>query len=243
MTRLNARLLRKMGDAYWELGRRDEGLASILAARKTFSALLDSDPRNTQPRYDLVVVDYDLGESNSIVGRWAVAYDALKRSVDNLKILIATDPSNRWWKSRLATALYYEGAAALQSGHREEGRTEIRAGLDGLIAASRGADASAENLFNAATALLGDATPIEWHDARLALEFAQRAVTKAHGEDPNELLILARAQQAVGETAGARRSIAATLALLPAPSLGQPPSSLRADAEKVASQLQAPQRR
>lgn len=234
--RLASVLNHKLGDVYVELGRVKEAIPYFESSHRLYASGAARDPEDVRVRFDITTVDYDLGQAREKTADRVGARRDYTEAAQILEAILRRDPANIVWLGHRSEVMYRIGCIDRDLGKTAEGDRTLHEALSIAVRVARSHDASAEDL-NRAADYLSSVKPIPWREPRVALQFALQAVERSRGTNAPYLLTLARAQQDCGKPADARGTLQKALALLPAPQAGQPPTQLRASAEKLMDSL------
>lgn len=230
--RLVCILNHKLGDLYGELGRIREAIPYLEASRRIDEASAAGDPENVRARFDLTTVDYDLGQAKEKMKDRAGARRHYADAARILEEILRRDPDNLVWQGHRAEAIYRIGTIDGELHHQAASEATLHDALDVAVRLAGNSQATAEDLDRAADYLLNIGT-VRWRDSQRALRFALQAAEKSHHTNASYLVTLGEAQRSCGDPAGARATLQAALALMPAPPAGQPTTQLRSRAESL----------
>ncbi|HZL25417.1 MAG TPA: protein kinase [Acidobacteriaceae bacterium] len=226
--RLHATTLRKIGQAFSEMGMYKEALAAFSRARPVVQHLSDADPKDVTALVDLwrmqdaeAVVneqggDVDLSSAGRDMRRkyWLAAMNALDQEVDTMRRIIQLSPSHKEWDEAMAGALIRLGVLKHQLGQPRDSAAAAQRSLKLLLQAARSRQAAASDIDAAVGAEL-TAEPAIARDPVVALRLAEKGVEMTHHRDARYLLLLAKAYRANGDTDHAVQSATEGLARLP----------------------------
>jgi hypothetical protein len=151
----------------------------------------------------------------------AHAASALRQCLTILRQLLRVQPDNEEWITYLASEETMLGSLN-QGTFGLNGVQLATAGASELRQSAAVQDSSVELLFRATSAML-TVRPVQLRDSALAVQFAERLATLSHRADPGNLLLLAQAYRANGESMKAVATAREGLRLLPPPKSGMRP--------------------
>jgi serine/threonine protein kinase len=221
--------------AGWNLGSAgdfDRGIADIHESRDMIERLAAEDPQNRIYPQARASIYRNLGVIEDYAGHTADALSAYLTAISLFEQMLAASPQNPYYRTTLADL---EANAALLSeklGRRADGLRLARAGIPVLRQTALKPDASASEL-NLAARFLTEKSLAEFCDAKLGLQFAQRANTAAGGKDYVLLETLGQAYWMNRDREDAMSSIRQAMALIETPEPGAPPSRVRRVFEKT----------
>jgi non-specific serine/threonine protein kinase/serine/threonine-protein kinase len=221
-----AQVLLGMG---WNLGSKgdfDQGIAAINEARATIEKLMTEDPQNRIYPQARASIYRNLGVIEDYAGRTADALAAYKTAICIYEQMLSANGNNPYFRTTLADVQANAALMSLKLGQHAEAEKLIGAGLPVLKQTAMQKDASASELNLAARFLTKEEFP-EFCDAHLGLDLAKRANTAAAGKDYVVLETLGQAYWINRNRDDAAHSIEQALALIEAPTPGNPPSRVR----------------
>jgi non-specific serine/threonine protein kinase/serine/threonine-protein kinase len=227
-------MLARLGLMEMRIGHIDEGIALVHEAQSGFREAIAKAELDNRARFDLVAFETDLAVEYDRSGKEREAADTAQEVLGILSVLLKRSPDNIRWQMIRAENLMTSGRIQTKLGHKSAGAQASQMGLEEAIRLAQDKDASPETLGLAADSLL------EFHrhpnDAQLALTFAQRAANAFARPTPTQLLTLAKAQFAVGETEMASKTSQSVLAGLAGPVKSKIVADQIAEARRLVTQ-------
>jgi serine/threonine protein kinase len=227
-------MLARLGLMEMRTGHMTEGIARAREAQAGFREAIARAELDNRARFDLVAFETDLAIEFDRYGKEREASETAKEVLGILSVLLKRSPNNIRWQMIQAEDLMTSGRIETKLGHRSAGAEASRKGLQEAVRLAQDKDASPEALGLAADGLL-DLHPHPG-DARLALDFALRAGSAFAKPTPAQLLTLAKAQSAVGETEEANRTALSVLGALAGPVKSRIVAGQIAEARRLSSQ-------
>jgi len=227
-------MLGRLGLMEMRTGHMAEGIALAQEAQAGFRKAIARAELDNRARFDLVAFETDLAVEYDRFGKEREASDTAREVLGILSVLLKRSPHNIRWQMIHAQDLMTFGRIEMKLGHRSAGAEASQKGLREAVRLSQDKEASPKVLGVAADGL------IELHlhpgDARMALDFAKRAASAFAKPTPTQLLTLAKAQWAVGETEQANRTALSVLSALAGPVKSKIVADQIAEARELASQ-------
>ncbi|MGE0554019.1 MAG: protein kinase [Gemmatimonadales bacterium] len=203
-----------VGDALAGMGRYDEALEVYRDGLAIRRSLVERDPRNMGAVRDLAFMERAIAWALGGKGQTARALEAVRRAVREIERAYSADPTNQFLRSQLAGTLDRAAQLAADGGRARDARELASRSLAVLKSAADRSDASAIELN--AYAWMALTHPVEAvRQTRAALRYAERAVERSGGNDPNLLDTLAHAYLANGRRDEAIATAESALALVP----------------------------
>jgi hypothetical protein len=208
-------MLSRLGLMEMRTGSMAEGVALGRQAQDGFRDLIAKSELDNRARFDMVAFETDLSVEFDRYGKEKEAADTAHEVLGILAVLLQRSPNNLRWKMIQAQDWMTLGRVETKLGEKAAGREASLKGLEEAVRLAQSKDASPEVLQLAADGL------IELHpqagDAQLALGFAERAAKAFARATPPQLLTLAKAQAAAGETELASKTAQSMLNALAGP--------------------------
>jgi tetratricopeptide (TPR) repeat protein len=238
--RLHATLLRKIGQAFTELGMYQEAQSALDSAFAAYQRLYDADPRNVAALTDVWRSQDALALCNEAAGNpdlqstspaerntyRLAAVTALSQEIDTVRKQIQLTASHEEWDQELASLLIRRDTLKYQLGLPYDSATATQHSLQVLLHAAQGPKAAASDIAAAVDSEL-NAQPTSVRDLKAALSLAKAGFEMTHHREAEYLLLLARAYRANGDQAKAIKAATEGLALRPVTRPGEPVSHLR----------------
>jgi hypothetical protein len=224
-------MLARLGLMEMRTGPMADGIALIHEAQTGFRDAIAKAQLDNRARFDMVAFETDLTTEYDRYGKEKEASETADEVLETLSILLERSPKNIRWQMLQAQNRMASGRVKTKLGQQSAGVQAIQKGLDQIVQLAQSKDASPESLGFAADGLL------EFHlhpqDARLALGFAQRAVSAFAKPMPAQLLTLAKAQSSVGQSQQAAKTAQLALAGLTGPVKSKIVAGQIADARRL----------
>ena len=238
--RLHATLLRKIGQAFTELGLYQEAQSALDSALAAYQRLSDADPTNVSALTDVWRSQDALALCNEAAGNpnlqstspaeqktyGLAAVAGLSQEIDTVRKQIQLTASHEEWDQELASLLLRQDTLKYQLGLPYDTATATQRSLQILLHAAQGPKAAASDIAAAVDSEL-NAQPTSVRDLKAALSLAKAGVEMTHHREAEYLLLLAQAYRASGDQANATKAATEGLALLPGTRPGEPVSRLR----------------
>jgi len=238
--RLHATLLRKIGQAFTELGLYQEAQSALDSAFAAYQRLSDADPTNVAALTDVWRSQDALALCNEAAGNpdlqstspaerktyRLAALTALSQEIDTVRRQIQLTASHEEWDQELASLLIRQDTLKYQLGLPYDTATATQHSLQILLHAAQGPKAAASDIAAAVDSEL-NAQPTSVRDLKAALSLAKAGFEMTHHREAEYLLLLAQAYRANGDQANATKAATEGLALLPVTRPGEPVSRLR----------------
>jgi hypothetical protein len=208
-------MLARLGLMEMRIGHMTEGIALAQEAQDGFRKAIAQAELDNRARFDLVAFETDLAIEYDRFGKEREASETAREVLGILSVLLKRSPNNVRWQMIRAQDIMTFGRIEMKLGLKSAGAEASRNGLQEAVRLAQDKEASPEVLGIAADGLL----ELHLHpgDARLALDFAERASSAFAKPTPTQLLTLAKAQSAVGETEQANRTALSVLSALAGP--------------------------
>jgi tetratricopeptide (TPR) repeat protein len=206
--RLRDYMLARLGLMDLRLGKREEGDTLVHQALEGFRQSIREAELDNRARFDLVAFETDLAAEYDRLGREQDASSASDEVLATLGVLLTRSPSNRRWQMIQAEDMITAARAKTQIGQRQKSAQLRREGLNQAVRLAEARDASPEALGFAADDLV-ELLPYSAHpgqDARMAVDFAQRAANAFAKPAPARYLTLAKAEAAAGQSDRAKQT-------------------------------------
>ena len=213
--RLKNYMLARIGLMELRVGHVSEANASINESLKGFRRAIALADLDNRARFDLVAFETDLAIEYDRFGKLREASETSLEVLGILSVLLHRSPDNLRWQMIQAQNLLTAGRVETELGQRSAGAEHSRRGLEEAVHLAQNKDASPESLALAADSLLK--LHLHSHDSSLALGFAQRAADANARPTPAQLLTLAKAQAAVGQSQLAGKTAQSVLTALSGP--------------------------
>ena len=200
----------------WNLGSAGDfarGIASIHESRDMIERLCEEDPQNRVYPQARASIYRNLGVIEDYAGHTSEALAAYLTAISIFEQMLSANPQNPYYRTTLADLQANAALLCVKLGRRAEGLRLARAGVPVLKQTALKPDASASELNLAARFLTQKELP-ELCDAKLGLDFAQRANTAAAGKDYVVLETLAQAYWMNRDRDNAIRSIQQAMSLI-----------------------------
>jgi tetratricopeptide (TPR) repeat protein len=238
--RMHGLVLRKIGQAYAEMGRYEEAQESFSQARPVLEGLVDADPKNVGALSDLwrlqaaeALTDAEAGNGD-LSSLDAAAQRNHRRAAlatyqfeaDTIRRIIKLSPSHAEWDQALASVQIQLGALKHELGLPLDSVVATERSLKILVQAATAPHAAAGDIDAAVTAEL-QVEPDTLRDPVLTLRLAEKGVEMTHHRATGYLLLLAKAYRANGNVARAMQAAREGLALLPPNRAGSPSVRVR----------------
>ncbi len=196
--RLQGYLGSRLGLVEMRLGHTAEGEAEAQKAQQSFREAIAKADLDNRARFDMAAFETDLAAEYHDEGKEIQAADTSRELLNIMAVLLQRSPKNVRWQMIQAQDLLMAGKIEAALGHRAQAKEFQTRGLTEAVQLAESKDASPEALDLAADALL-EANPLP-ADATKALGFAQRAVDAYARPVAAQLVTLAKAQAATGNT-------------------------------------------
>ena len=218
---------RKLGMALTEARMYGPAFAAFKQARGSLELLAATDAKDTRSQHDLEIVLSNealtyldlldpllnpLREHDKANTQHAI--DLLERSIAIQQRLVALSPGNQGWSVPLAYNKVLVGTLRQRLHGPKDGVEQVASGLEALRTRAMADDATVQILDCASSAMLM-ALPARLQNPELAVQFAERMVSRTHRQKPFYLLSLAQACHAAGQLERARTIAKEGLELLP----------------------------
>ncbi len=227
-------MLARLGLMEMRIGHMAEGIALVHEAQAGFRKAIAQAELDNRARFDLVAFETDLAVEYDRFGYESEASETAKDVLGILAVLLKRSPNNVRWQMIQAQDLMTSGRIETKLGRTSAGVQASRKGLQEAVQLAQDKDASPEVLGLAADGLLE--LHLHSEDTRQALNFAQRAASAFAKPTATQLLTLAKAQAAAGETAQAKRTALSVLAALDGPVKSKIVADQIAEARQITAQ-------
>jgi non-specific serine/threonine protein kinase/serine/threonine-protein kinase len=212
-------MLSRLGLMEMRTGQMKDGIELAREAQAGFRELIAKSELDNRARFDMVAFETDLSAEFDRCGKERKAAETAHEVLGILSVLLQRSPNNLRWKMIDAQNWMTLGRVEAKLGDLRASREASQKGLAEAVRLAQDKEASPEALGTAAEGLL------EFHrhpgsaqkDAQLALSFAQRAAKAFARPTPAQLMTLAKAQAAAGETDQASKTARAVLDRLAGP--------------------------
>ena len=195
-----------LGSVEIENGHIPEGVALMVRVQQEFRAAVLADPIDQQTRYDLLVADFNLGQSYFTLNQDALAVPALQEAVSSADTLLKTDPTNKGWLFSKAHALLVLDEVQSDLHNLPAARAAREQGLPIMLQLANDPDAPSNTLEVTSKELerLGVEPDFE-------LACARKVIAGVHNPDPQQWLNLAYAEKRQGNRAASRQAARSAL--------------------------------
>lgn len=196
----------KIGSLLAEVGHAGESLAYLEAGTAFLRPLIQLDPEDTHYRYDLAVAESYLGAACQELKQAQAAIGHYETVVAILEKMLSKYPGNLVWQGHMAESIWQIGILRRSLGDKAAGDRDVRRGLSLAVQSAEALDSSANDKARAATHLL-EVDPVLWRDPAKALLLARQSVENSNSNNPEFLVVLARALKAANQPKEAREAL------------------------------------